>query len=940
MPRLWPSYYHTEGAEGMTKKIGVVLVVALIVGFLVPLAIPESVYASETITIYPSHDTYIDEAIPDGNYPDVSALWVAPRYGDLNGSTPILEFDISWGTTIPTGSTITSATLRLFYDGFILGTIEGEYVRVYRLLRTDWVDTSATWTNYKAATAWTSAGATSEGNDYTETGWHVESMPAQNSWAEWNVLEQVEWAQTSNENVIALIEKQYDWSFGATSGARGRFRSSDYTGTAYDPQLVITYTLPVVSPTVSTLSPTPVRETSATLRGYLDDDGNEACSVRFQYGTTTAYGSSTAWDAGYVAGASFSETIYGLVAGTTYHYRAQAVNGEGTVSSGSDETFVTLPYEPYNFTATAGDEEVDLTWSKGTGAVNTMIRRSPTSYPATPSSGTQVYFDTGTSDTDTSLTNGITYYYAAWSYANGEYSSDDANDSATPYAPTAPDCTTNTATNIEATAARLNMHLDDLKGAASATVSLEYYKEGGTPWESETSDSVYTDTGLYYADVAGLDVTSTYYCRAKAVSVHGTGYGDSESFVTGGNAAPTMTTQSATGVMRISATLNGKVADDGGVSVTVWFEWGESEFELNYETASISGLATDDTFYYGLTGLEPNTQYYYRAIGENSVGIGYGVIDDFTTDTAPAPTVRTDGAIPGSNQAVLHGMVLTDGGELCEGRFQYGPTDAYGTDTAWLPDYGAWQAFEQLVTGLEIDTLYHYRAQARNEGGTASGSDGTFTTMFTAPTEFRAKAISHTSISLAWGQSGDMTLIMYQQGGYPADKDDGIQAYFGAGTTATVGSLEYGTTYYFRAWAWREGNVWSANYAGDVATTLSFVDPSEGERPTTVTTPTMPSRWFQAPGGEALENMPLYTQVVELADSLDIPEGSWWFGTAVLIMLVVGGLLWRFTRKATLALIAAGFTVVACSYLGMMPLWFLFVYIAFAGGVTFISQRM
>ena len=345
-------------------------------------------------------------------------------------------------------------------------------------------------------------------------------------------------------------------------------------------------------------------------------------------------------------------------------------------------------------------------------------------------------------------------------------------------------------------------------------------------------------------------------------------------------------------------------------------------------------------FWYGLSGLESNTQYFYRAVGENSEGIGYGVINNFTTDTAPAPTARTDGSAPGANQALLYGMVLTDGGELCEVRFQYGLTDAYGTDTAWLPDYGAGQSFEQLVIGLAIDTIYHYRAQAKNEGGTGNGTDATFTTVFAAPIGFRAKAISHTTVNLEWTQTGDMALIKYQTGSYPVDRDAGAQAYFGTGTTASVSNLDAGTTYYFRAWAWREGNVWADNYTGDVATTFSYVGPAEDEYPEEITTPDMPDRWFQIPSGAALKDMPLYNEIGGLADSLDIPEGTWWFGIAVGIMLLVGGLLWHFTRKAAMAIIAAGFTVIACVFLGMMPLWFLLVYVAFAGGVTFVSQRI
>lgn len=99
-----------------------------------------------------------------------------------------------------------------------------------------------------------------------------------------------------------------------------------------------------------------------------------------------------------------------------------------------------------------------------------------------------------------------------------------------------------------------------------------------------------------------------------------------------------------------------------------------------------------------------------------------------------APTVQTD---PADNidheSANLHGTLTEDGGEACEVRFQYGQTDAYGTDTEWQPGNVSEDTFEQLITGLDPDQLYHFRAQAKNSAGTESGSDAEFTTSILPP---------------------------------------------------------------------------------------------------------------------------------------------------------------------------------------------------------------
>jgi hypothetical protein len=91
-------------------------------------------------------------------------------------------------------------------------------------------------------------------------------------------------------------------------------------------------------PTATTGEATSVGETSATLNGALGAGGSS--TVYFQYGTTAAYGASTATQS---IGASSSPSslaaaIEGLAPGTTYHFRLVAENSGG-VAYGSDQMF-------------------------------------------------------------------------------------------------------------------------------------------------------------------------------------------------------------------------------------------------------------------------------------------------------------------------------------------------------------------------------------------------------------------------------------------------------------------------------------------------------------------------------------------------------------------------------------------------------------------------
>ncbi len=98
--------------------------------------------------------------------------------------------------------------------------------------------------------------------------------------------------------------------------------------------------------------------------------------------------------------------------GTTYYYVVSALNtaGESANSaqvSATPEAPRVPPPAPTNLKATAGDAQVSLTWSASSGATSYYVKRSTTS----GGPYTQIAAPTSTSYTDTSLTNGTTYYY-------------------------------------------------------------------------------------------------------------------------------------------------------------------------------------------------------------------------------------------------------------------------------------------------------------------------------------------------------------------------------------------------------------------------------------------------------------------------------------------------------------------------------------------------
>ena len=85
---------------------------------------------------------------------------------------------------------------------------------------------------------------------------------------------------------------------------------------------------------------------SASLTGTVDPNGGPT-TFYFQYGATSSYGAQTSTRnaGGGSTDVSVSAGLFGLSAGTVYHYRIVAMNGTGT-TDGDDQTFTTTAAPP------------------------------------------------------------------------------------------------------------------------------------------------------------------------------------------------------------------------------------------------------------------------------------------------------------------------------------------------------------------------------------------------------------------------------------------------------------------------------------------------------------------------------------------------------------------------------------------------------------------
>jgi hypothetical protein len=192
-------------------------------------------------------------------------------------------------------------------------------------------------------------------------------------------------------------------------------------------------TLPITAPEITATAASNITQYEARLNSTVADDGNEACDIRFGYGTTSqtainfaSYDIVTDWvNDTYTTGMNPYVDIEDLTDDTTYYFRVQIRNSNSTVTSTDELTFGTLSSftAPTNFRAITESTVINLFWTKGTGASTTMVRYKYGSYPTTTSDGILLYNSTASNTTHTGLTPGTTIYYSAWSISGVNESS-------------------------------------------------------------------------------------------------------------------------------------------------------------------------------------------------------------------------------------------------------------------------------------------------------------------------------------------------------------------------------------------------------------------------------------------------------------------------------------------------------------------------------------
>ena len=441
-----------------------------------------------------------------------------------------------------------------------------------------------------------------------------------------------------------------------------RLVATNANGTSYGNDRLLTTT---TQPAPVTLAASNRTISSATLNATVNPN-TVATNAWFEWGTTTAYGNTTATQALGSGGANvaINTGITGLTEGTTYHYRVAAENGGATVY-GENQSFVASPYEVAgslyvnvranhasaasaswtNLASLGGSftEQGDTTLDasvRGTGVPgvlfdgNTMAYVGPESVEDIDGSGDrtveawvynpacegseEVFVNMGRRDTQTYGVFALNYQRNTAYGAHIDWGNNTGWGSAVPQ--------TGGWRHIVATYSgpSLKIYVD---GVLTIDKSLGYTLN--TLRNAISIGSQLTS--------AGVPTSSSYRYSGyiNSVRIHGGVLTDSQvaaNFARGpdqNTAAPTIANTGASAITTTGATLSASV-NPQGLATTAYFEWGTSAAYGNVtSTQNLAATGRPVAITAPITGLTPGQTIHFRVVATNGSGTTNGANTTF-----------------------------------------------------------------------------------------------------------------------------------------------------------------------------------------------------------------------------------------------------------------------------------------------------------------------
>ncbi len=561
---------------------------------------------------------------------------------------------------------------------------------------------------------------------------------------------------------------------------------------------------PVISSVISTSTPA-----TATITWTTDENA----SALVNYGIDSGYGSastSNAFETDHVI------VLAGLDPETTYHFQVVSVDQSGNVSTSSDLVFTTpaIPDQTApvisSVSASTTDTSATIVWN--TDEVSDSVVSFGTASGIYTASTSIASLTTSHSVNVSELIASTTYYYVISSTDAAGNTATSSEETLTTSA--APDLTAPLITSVDATSTDTSAVITWTTDENASTAVN--YGQDETYGNATTSNEFVT---VHSVTLENLSPSTTYHFQA--VSTDQAGNAASSTDLTFTTAATPDTTAPVISSVTATSTDTGAIIawnTDESSDSTVMYGTVSGDYVASTSASSLATVHSLD-----LTGLSASTTYFFVVSSTDESGnTATSSEQSFVTSAMPDVIAPLISSIASSTE-VTTATVTWNTNEAASSMIEYGTDESYGSATS---SDSSETEHSFSLTGLNANTLYHFRVLSIDAAGnTATSTDLTFTTLVAPDTA--APIISSVSASttdsiaqITWNSdelSDSIVFFGTASGIYTASSS---MASLTASHTIALNELLASTTYYFI--------VASTDASGNTATSseLSFVTSS------------------------------------------------------------------------------------------------------------------
>jgi phosphodiesterase/alkaline phosphatase D-like protein len=567
----------------------------------------------------------------------------------------------------------------------------------------------------------------------------------------------------------------------------------------------------ITPPVISNVFASDVSGGGATISWTTD----EASDSQVEYGTTTAYGASSALKTALLT--SHGVSLTGLSATTLYHYRVKSRDAAGNLATSNDFAFTTTTPPDTTPPAISGisssgvtSSVANISWATNEASDSQVDYGISSAYEL--SSALNISLVTSHAVLLSGLSPSTVYHYRVKSRdaaGNLATSGDLTFTSAAPPDTTPPVISGISSSGVTSSSASISWATDE---ASDSQVDF------GASTSYGSSSPLNTNLGTSHSLLlSGLSASTLYHYRVKSRDGAGN-LAISGDFTFTTQAPPDTTPPVISGVSSSGVTSNGATVS--------WTTNEASDTQVDYGTSTSYGSSTPSnsspvtSHSAVLTGLSASTLYHYRVKSRDAAGnLATSGDFTFTTQASADTTPPVIGSVASSGVTSSTATVTWSTNEASDSQVQYDTNRSYGSssplDTAMVTSHSV------SLSGLSPGSLYHYRVLARDPAGNlATSGDFTFTTTVAPDTTppvisgVSSSGITSSVATISWGtdEASDTQVDYGTTTGYGSSTP--LNTSLVTSHSAGLTGLSANTLYHYR--------VKSRDAAGNLATSSDF----------------------------------------------------------------------------------------------------------------------